>query len=75
MLKNLPTFVQKQVFNYLASNNLSGAKSLHDAWLRHQTKCSYCNARSSESYSCASFLIGQQEILLERIFSSDPVIQ
>lgn len=36
MFKDLPEFVQKQVLNYLAANNFSGAKALHNAWMRHK---------------------------------------
>ena len=36
MLRDLPEFVQKQVLHYLKSDNFTAAKSLHDAWLRHE---------------------------------------
>lgn len=36
MFRDLPEFVQKQILTYLAADNFSGAKALHDAWLRHQ---------------------------------------
>lgn len=36
MFKDLPEFVQKQVLNYLATDNFSGARALHDAWMRHK---------------------------------------
>lgn len=68
MFKDLPDFVQKQVLNYLSMDNYSGAKALHDAWIRHSTH--KVSQRTVENRIAAKAVLPEQHlIMIERILS------
>ncbi len=70
MLRNLPLFIQKQLVNYLLSNNLSAAKSLYEAWSHNCESNAYLSAQDSEeSGSGSPFLSSRQETMLERMLT------
>jgi hypothetical protein len=72
VLRNLPVFVQKQLLNYVATNNLSAAKSLYEAWYRNHGLAAYLPLKQPKrELSGTLFLSSQQEVWLERMLTSD----
>ncbi len=76
MFKDLPEFVQKQVLNYLANDNLSAARALHDAWMRNKrlpTTSSRSRKTNGDTIIAQDFLPKQKIDLIERMLNKSEI--